>query len=274
VENGLRPILVEPDPRTCNLSVDGVIASLAMKPKALIAVHLYGQLCPMPDLSLICNENNLLLLEDSAQAHGAKLEGKRAGSFGHAAAFSFYPTKNLGALGDGGAVTTDDPELAILLKSLRNYGSERKYANTHQGLNSRLDEIQAAFLHAKLPFLDRQNAARRDIAARYLAEIANQAVKLPTLRAARESHVWHLFVVHCESRDDLARHLLAKGVQTAIHYPIPPHRQDCYRNLLGQESLPITEKLHDECLSLPMSPVMTGAEVEQVVQAINSFRHS
>ncbi len=270
-ENRLRPILVEPDPLTFNLSEAGLRSALSQKPKAVMAVHLYGQLCPMPELLALCEDEGLLLLEDCAQAHGALLGSQQAGTFGHAAGFSFYPTKNLGALGDGGAVITTDDDLAKLLRSLRNYGSERKYVNIHQGINSRLDEMQAAFLRVKLPQLDEQNAARRHIATRYLNEIRNPAIVLPTLRAEEKSHVWHLFVIRSEARNRLALHLQECGVQTAIHYPVPPHRQECYHEDLKGHVLPLTEALHDEVLSLPMSPALTDAQVEQVIEAANAF---
>lgn len=272
VENNLVPVLVEPEALTCNLSPEGLLSALPRKPKAVIAVHLYGQLCPMPQLRAICDEHGLLLLEDAAQAHGATLDGKKAGAFGHAAAFSFYPTKNLGALGDGGAIATDDTELVRLLKSLRNYGSEQKYLNIQQGLNSRLDEIQAAFLSAKLPYLDAQNRARRRVAERYLDGIRNPLVQLPKVAAGPESHVWHLFVICCGKRDELALHLQQNGVQTAIHYPVPPHRQVCYRGLLDHYSLPVTEALHRECLSLPIGPALSDAQVETVINAVNAFQ--
>lgn len=273
-EAGLKPILVEPDPATCNLSAKGLASALPQKPKAVIPVHLHGQLCPMPEIMEICRRENILVLEDSAQAHGAMLDGKRAGSFGDAAGFSFYPTKNLGALGDGGAIATSDADFAKLLRSLRNYGSERKYINNHQGLNSRLDEIQSAFLKAKLPRLDADNAARRSVAIRYMNGIRNADIRLPTVRAGADSHVWHLFVVHCPDRDALARHLSDHGIQTAIHYPVAPHRQECFQSLLGDLSLPVTETLHDECLSLPMSPVLTDEQVERVIAAVNAYNAS
>lgn len=271
VENGLTPILVEPDERSFNLSSQGLLSALPQKPKAAIAVHLYGQLCPMPELREICDANGLLLLEDAAQAHGATLGGRKAGSFGHATAFSFYPTKNLGALGDGGAIATDDGELAARLRSIRNYGSAKKYVHEHIGVNSRLDEMQAAFLSAKLPFLDVQNNARREIAARYMAEIDNPYVTMPHVLTEPESHVWHLFVLRCEDRASLTAHLAERGIHTAVHYPIAPHRQDCYDGLLSHYSLPLTERLHEEVLSLPMSPALTGEQVDHVVGAVNSF---
>ncbi len=270
-ELGLRPILVEPDARSYNLSLDGLKAALEAKPKAVISVHLYGQLCPMVEMRAFCDEHGLLLLEDSAQAHGASTKGKRAGSFGDAAAFSFYPSKNLGALGDGGAITTDSDELAKLLRALRNYGSEKKYFNNQTGLNSRLDEMQAALLSVKLPHLDEQNARRREIARRYRREIVNPVILLPEVLAEEESHVWHLFVVRTTDRDALALHLKTNGIGSAIHYPVAPHRQVCYRETLGRLSLPLTEAIHEEVLSLPMSPVLNDGDVIRVIDAVNSY---
>lgn len=270
-EAGLKPILVEPDAGTYNLSADGLRSALPQNPKAVIAVHLYGQLCPMQELRDICDETGMLLLEDSAQAHGATLDGRPAGSFGDAAAFSFYPSKNLGALGDGGAIVTNDDALAKLVRALRNYGSERKYYHSQTGLNSRLDEIQAAFLSVKLPHLDEQNARRRVIAKRYRDEIGNAHITLPQVLAEEESHVWHLFVVRTAQREALASHLAASGIQTAVHYPVAPHRQQCYRDLLSDNSLPLTEAIHEEVLSLPMSPVLEDWQVTKVIDAVNSF---
>lgn len=270
-ENRLRPILVEPDEHTFNLSVDGLHSALAEKPKAVIAVHLYGQICPMPQLRALCDDHGLLLLEDSAQAHGARTAGRRAGAFGHAAGFSFYPTKNLGALGDGGAITTDDDELAALLRQLRNYGSKLKYHHEQTGVNSRLDEIQAAFLSVKLSHLDAGNDSRRATAKRYRDAINNPLVSLPQVALDEESHVWHLFVVRCQQRDALADHLRQSGIQTAIHYPVPPHQQACYREGFADIVLPLTVTLHQEVLSLPMSPTMSAEQVNRVIDAVNRF---
>lgn len=270
-ENGLTPVLTEPDPATCNLSADGIKQALAQHPeaKAVLAVHLYGQLAPMPEIMRLAAGHGLLVLEDAAQAHGAELDGKRAGAWGHAAGFSFYPGKNLGALGDAGAVTTDDPELAGLLKALRNYGSHEKYRNLVQGVNSRLDEIQAAMLSVKLKYLPQETAARRAVAQRYLAEIRHPAVTLP-YPAAPEAHVWHLFVIRCRQRAALQQHLAGHGIQTLIHYPIAPHRQQCYPQFQALR-LPLTERIHDEVLSLPVSPVMNGDDVSAVIAAVNAF---
>ncbi len=269
-ENGLRPILVEPDPATFNLGIAGLEVALDRGAKAVMAVHLYGRAAPMEEISALCHAKGVLLIEDCAQAHGAICGGRRVGSLGHAAGFSFYPGKNLGALGDGGAITTDDEDLATLLRALRNYGSEVKYRNLYRGLNSRLDELQAALLRVKLPRLDQENALRRDVADRYLAGIHHPDVVLPT-SGPREGHVWHLFVVRSLRRDALLAHLGAQGVQALIHYPIPPHHQNCYRTALGRLSLPVTEALHQEVLSLPMSPALDDESVQQVIGAVNSF---
>jgi dTDP-4-amino-4,6-dideoxygalactose transaminase len=270
-ENGLRPILVEPDPVTYNLSLAGVEAALAQGAKAVMAVHLYGQAVPMVEIAELCRQKGLLLIEDCAQAHGARLDGRQVGTFGDAAGFSFYPGKNLGALGDGGAITTNDDDLAAQLRALRNYGSERKYHNMFRGVNSRLDEIQAAMLRVKLPRLDADNARRREISQRYRAGIRHSDVSLPQVAGAEDSHVWHLFVVRTARRDALAQHLAAQGVQTMVHYPIPPHRQQCYAEL-ADLSFPFTEALHEQVLSLPMSPALDDAQVQWVIDAVNAFR--
>jgi dTDP-4-amino-4,6-dideoxygalactose transaminase len=232
-------------------------------------VHLYGQLCNMNAINAIAEENNLLVIEDSAQSHGAKSEGKRAGSFGDASGFSFYPSKNLGALGDAGAVTTNDDELAALIRKLANYGSEKKYVNNYKGVNSRLDEIQAAVLSLKLKRLDFDNFKRRTIAIRYKTEIKNNIVMLP-YGVESESHVIHVFVVRCEFRDRLIQHLTQMGIQTVIHYPIPPHKQLAYHEW-SHLSYPITEKIHNEILSIPMSPVLNDDQVEDFINSLNSF---
>lgn len=268
-ENRLVPVLVEPDPFSYNLDPAKVRAAITAKTKAILPVHLYGQLSPMPELMAIAEAHQLLVLEDCAQAHGAEFNGRRAGSWGHAAGFSFYPGKNLGALGDGGAVTTSDPELAQTLRALRNYGSHKKYENLYQGVNSRLDEIQAAMLRVKLEFLDQDTARRQQIAAQYCHAIDNPSIQLPQNLA--KASVWHLFVVQCAKRSALQQHLDAAGIQTLIHYPIPPHQQQAYADW-PQQSLPLTEKIHQQVLSLPMDPTMTDQQVSQVIQAVNEFR--
>jgi dTDP-4-amino-4,6-dideoxygalactose transaminase len=224
----------------------------------------------MPEIMRIAASHGLLVLEDSAQAHGAGMHGRKAGSWGQAAGFSFYPGKNLGALGDAGAVTTNDDELNRVLRALRNYGSHEKYKHYCQGTNSRLDEIQAAILSVKLRYLDAQNARRREIASLYLGGIKNLAIRLPLAAESDEQHVWHLFVIRSEQRNALQAHLTACGIQTLIHYPIPPHKQQAYSAHNGL-SLPVTERIHREALSLPIGPTMTAADVQQVVNACNSF---
>lgn len=234
-------------------------------------VHLYGRAAPMASIKEIADQHGLLVLEDAAQAHGAEVDGQRVGSLGHAAGFSFYPGKNLGALGDGGAVTTNDDELAETLQTLRNYGSRKKYVNDLLGVNSRLDEIQAAVLRVKLPSLDQDNEARRGIAQRYLNGITNPGIKLPESPQNPGEHVWHLFVIRCADRIALAEHLKAEGVQTLIHYPIPPHKQNAYSEK-SQSQLKITEAIHEQVLSLPVAPIMSFEETHTVISACNSFR--
>lgn len=269
-ENRLVPVLVEPSDETFNLDPSRIEAAVTSRTRVILPVHLYGRLADMPEIMELALRRDLLVLEDAAQAHGAGLQGRRAGSWGNAAGFSFYPGKNLGALGDGGAVTTSDDELAGTLRALRNYGSHEKYKNLFRGVNSRLDEVQAAVLGVRLRHLDAQTARRRAVAAQYLEAIDNPLVTLPKL-GAPEQHVWHLFVVRCPARDALQAHLALNGVQTLVHYPIPPHRQQAYAAYAGQQ-LPITEQMHDEVLSLPISPVMTDEEVEIVVKQVNAFQ--
>ena len=268
-ENDLIPVLVEPDPDSYNLKPEAVRAAITTKTKAILPVHLYGQLSPMPELLNIAKEYDLLVLEDCAQAHGAEINGKKSGSWGHAAGFSFYPGKNLGALGDAGAITTNDAELANTLKALRNYGSHKKYENFYQGVNSRLDEIQAAMLRVKLSYLAEDTVRRQQIAARYCAGITNPAVILPTT-IQEGAHVWHLFVVRCANRAKLQQWLIEQGIQTLIHYPIPPHHQQAYIEF-NKLSLPFTELIHQEVLSLPMDPTMSDESVEKVIVAVNGF---
>lgn len=269
-ENRLRPVLVEPDEDTFNLGADKLAAALTPEVRAVLAVHLYGQLADMPAIAQLCRERGLLLLEDAAQAHGARRGGIRAGAWGDAAAFSFYPGKNLGALGDAGALTCKDAKLAEMVRALRNYGSHEKYKNLVQGPNDRLDELQAALLRVKLAHLDADNARRQEIAARYRREIGSPAVRLPSVRAGEASHVWHLFVIRVADRDGFQRRLLDRGVHTAIHYPIAPHRQQAYAGALGHLRLPLTEALHREVLSLPVSPVMSDEQLAHVIAQVNA----
>lgn len=271
--NNLTPILVEPDIETFNLNPYAVEAALSPKTKAILAVHLYGRLAPMPQIALIAHQNNLLLIEDAAQSHGAILGERRAGAFADAAGFSFYPGKNLGALGDGGAVTTNSSELAKVIEALRNYGSHIKYQNIYQGVNSRLDEIQAAILRVKLKYLDAENDKRRQIATFYLKNIKNPNIVLPRSDTPPEtdfSNVWHIFPVLVQERDKFQNYLTQNKIQTLIHYPIPPHKQNAYKQL-NHLSLPITEKIHNEIISLPISQVVTIDEAQTVVDIINSF---
>lgn len=244
-ENGLTPVLVEPDPVTYNLSPESIKSAITSKTKAILPVHLYGQISPMDKIMEIAKTHKLLVLEDCAQSHGALLNGKKAGAWGDAAGFSFYPGKNLGALGDAGAITTNDDELADALKALRNYGSHKKYENLYQGVNSRLDELQAALLAVKLKYLDETNRRRQEIAKAYCSGIINELISLPHLPECISEHVWHLFVIRCDDRDKLQRFLSEKGIQTLIHYPTPPHLQHAYQELgFGEGSFPVTESIH------------------------------
>jgi dTDP-4-amino-4,6-dideoxygalactose transaminase len=270
----LVPVLVEPKLETYNINPDLISEKINSKTKAILAVHLYGQLAEMDFINEIANQNNLLVVEDSAQAHGAFLfENRMSGNLSNAAAFSFYPGKNLGALGDGGAVTTNNLELAKVIQSLRNYGSQAKYQNEYVGVNSRLDELQAAFLNVKLPNLDADNNVRRTIAKRYLSEIKNDKITVP-LWDFSKNHVFHLFVIRTENRIELQKYLLENEIETMIHYPIPPHKQKAFSSgTSGWNNLlfPITEKIHNKVLSLPMSPVLTTDEVNHVISILNQY---
>jgi dTDP-4-amino-4,6-dideoxygalactose transaminase len=268
-ENRLVPVPVEPDPVSFNLDPACVEAAIGPRTRAIMAVHLYGQLADMPALSALARQHNLLLIEDAAQAHGATSDGRKAGALGDAAAFSFFPTKNLGALGDGGAVLTDDTALAQRIVALRNYGSAVKYRHEFQGLNSRLDEMQAAMLRVKLKYLDDDIAWRRHVARRYRDGIRHPQIMLPQV-AREEQHAWHLFVVRCAQRDALQQHLQSHGIQTQVHYPLPAHRQPAYP-ALRHVRLPLTERLHDEVLSLPMGPTLRDDEVDRVIAACQLF---
>jgi dTDP-4-amino-4,6-dideoxygalactose transaminase len=265
----LVPVLVEPDTETFNLNPKEVTKAITSKTKAILVVHLYGQLAKMDALLTIAHHHNLLLIEDAAQAHGAEINEKRAGNFGNAAAFSFYPSKNLGCLGDGGAVVTNDDELQTIIKKLRNYGSEKKYINEYIGYNSRLDEIQAAFLNVKLPDLDKQNEQRRKIANRFLIEIKNPKIKLPFYDGSK-NHVFHLFVIQTSTREDLKNYLFKNTIETAIHYPIAPHQQKALEQY-NQQHFPITEKIHQTVLSLPLSPVLTEKQISTIIELLNSY---
>ena len=266
--NGATPVLVEPDINTYLIDPEKIEDAITSRTKAIMVVHLYGRAMDMTRILEIAKRYNLKVIEDSAQAHGAMFDGKRVGNLGDASGFSFYPGKNLGCLGDGGAVTTNDDELAEKIRALRNYGSDVKYHFPYRGTNSRLDEIQAALLRVKLPHLDNDNAIRRRIAERYCSEIKNPNVILPHLPDDAMQNVWHVFPVRVQNRAGFQQYLSDNGIQTVIHYPIPPHRQPAYVEWHGL-TLPITEKIHEEIISLPISPVMAEEEVSKVVDVIN-----
>ena len=268
-ENGCTPVLVEPDINTYNINPDLIEEKITSKTKAIMVVHLYGQAVQMQKILEIAKKYNLKVIEDSAQAHGAIYQGKRTGNLGDASGFSFYPGKNLGCMGDGGAVTTNDDELATKIRAIANYGSDYKYHHIYKGVNSRLDEIQAAILDVKLPHLDKDNARRREIAKYYRENIKNSKIVLPKAYDEK-AHVWHVFVVRCDDRAALQKHLEANDIQTNIHYPTAPHKQGCYSEY-AHISLSITEKIHDEVMSLPISPVMTDEEVKKVVEVVNAY---
>lgn len=267
--NNLKPILVEPDPLTFNLSIENIHAKITDKTKVILPVHLYGQLSPMPEIMDLAKQYSLLVLEDCAQSHGAETNAKKAGTWGHAAGFSFYPGKNLGALGDAGAITTDDDELASVIQALRNYGSHKKYENIYAGVNSRLDELQAAMLSVKLNYLNDEIKSRQEIARKYLAAINNDLITLPFV-SHEAGHVWHLFVVKTKHRDLLQRHLENSNIQSLIHYPIPPHKQKAYAEWY-KLSLPITEAIHEQVLSIPLDPTMSSEDINVVIKALNEF---
>ncbi|HNL81393.1 MAG TPA: DegT/DnrJ/EryC1/StrS family aminotransferase, partial [Agitococcus sp.] len=268
-ENRLKPVLVEPDTITFNIDINKIEAVITSKTRVILPVHLYGRLVDMPALLKLAKQYDLLVLEDAAQAHGAALEGKKAGAWGNAAGFSFYPGKNLGALGDAGAITTNNLELANVLRALRNYGSHKKYHNQYQGVNSRLDEIQAAILAVKLKYLDMQTRQRQAIASAYQYYIANPEIILPH-SGVEQQHVWHLFVIKSDKRQQLQAYLHSHGIETGIHYPIAPHQQPAYA-CFKHMSLPISEKLHQQVLSLPIWPNMTQQQIECVVSVCQEF---
>jgi dTDP-4-amino-4,6-dideoxygalactose transaminase len=302
-ENNLKPILVEPSIDTYQIDDSLIEKAITPRTKAIMIVHLYGQCAYTEKIGEICKKYNLKLIEDNAQAHGAvyswqsavgsqdsafdsmelqttnyKLQTQKTGSIGDAAGHSFYPGKNLGALGDGGAITTDDDELAQIVRSLANYGSSQKYVFKYTGRNSRLDEIQAAVLDVKLKYLDEDTEKRRQVARYYIENINHPDIILPTISPYRGlggslegNHVFHIFPIRTKRRDELQKYLTDKGIQTNIHYPIPPHQQECYREW-NQLSFPITEQIHREELSLPMSPVLEKEEIEYVVPVINEWK--
>ena len=271
---GLKPVLVEPAENSYNMDPTRLKDACSAKTRGILVVHLYGRLCDMDEICKFADSRGLLLFEDCAQAHGARLcDGRGAGTFGVAAAFSFYPTKNLGALGDAGMVVTNDDDVAKVVRALGNYGSEQKYVNKFRGVNSRLDEMQASLLLAKLPHLDEWNGRRREVAARYCREIKNEKVILPEMPASPSEHVWHVFAIRLkseETRTELQKFLEKRGIGTLIHYPIPPHLQEAYDGAFNGE-YPIAEAMAKTVLSIPMSPVMTDDEVSEVIGAINEF---
>ncbi|WGD35143.1 DegT/DnrJ/EryC1/StrS family aminotransferase [Olleya sp. YS] len=269
IEAGLTPVLIEPNPDTFNIEATTIKHHITDKTKAILVVHLYGQLCDMQSITELAKLHNLIIVEDAAQAHGAKNQIGSAGSLADAAAFSFYPAKNLGALGDAGAITTNNSSLAEVVSKLRNYGTTTKYQNEILGVNNRLDELQALFLNIKLKSLDQDNKARQTIAKRYISEIKNQKIKLPYYDGS-QNHVFHLFVVLVENRKSFIEYLKVNNIETAIHYPTPPHKQQAlYR--INHLKFPITEKIHETCVSLPISPIMTNLEVDTVIDKLNNY---
>lgn len=273
-ENGCTPVLIEPDINTYNINLDLIEEKITSKTKAIMVVHLYGQAVQMEKIWALAKKYNLKIIEDSAQAHGAVVsvngEFKRVGNLGDASGFSFYPGKNLGCMGDGGAITTNDDELAKKVRAIANYGSDYKYHHIYKGVNSRLDEIQAGILDVKLKYLDEDNARRREIAKYYRENIKNEKIILPKTYDEK-AHVWHVFVARTNNREALQKHLEDNGIQTNIHYPTAPHKQECYKEY-SSLNLPITEKIHQEVMSLPISPVMTDEEVKKVVEVVNDWK--
>jgi dTDP-4-amino-4,6-dideoxygalactose transaminase len=269
MQSDLVPVLIEPRLETYTIDSEKIEAKITPKAKAILPVHLYGQLCKMEVINTIAKKHNLLVVEDAAQAHGAMWNEIKAGNFGNAAGFSFYPGKNLGALGDAGAITTNDDALAEVLFSMRNYGSKVKYENEIVGINSRLDELQAAFLNIKLGYLDAENESRKAISKRYLSEIKNDKIVLPNWDFS-QNHVFHLFVIRTDNRLALQNYLKECGVETMIHYPIPPHKQKALATW-NHLSLPITEQIHNEVLSIPMNSSLTNDEIDQIIQKLNQY---
>lgn len=268
-ENNLKPVLVEPRIDTFQIDDTRIEEAITPRTRAIMIVHLYGKCAYTDRIGDICRHHDLRLIEDNAQTHGCHFGNRRTGSLGDAAAHSFYPGKNLGALGDGGAVTTNDTELAEMITTLANYGSSRKYVFDYKGRNSRLDEVQATVLRVKLRYLDADNARRRDIALQYAERIHNERLQLPSMEYCKQS-VHHIFPVLCKQRDELQKYLLEHGVQTMVHYPIPPHRQLCYKEM-AEQKLPITEQIHAEELSIPLNQTLTQEEVETIIDVLNKF---
>lgn len=267
-ENNLVPALVEPDITTYQIDDSKIEAAITPRTKAIMIVHLYGQCAYTEKIGQICGKNNLKLIEDNAQAHGCMFNDSKTGSLGDAAGHSFYPGKNLGALGDGGAVTTDNEELAVAIRAIANYGSSKKYVFKYKGRNSRLDEIQAAILDVKLKYLDDDNDLRKQVAKQYIDGIKNPNVILPTV-SDWSSNVFHIFPIRTSKRDGLQTYLAGRGIQTLIHYPIPPHKQECYKGW-DDLSFPVTERIHREELSLPMNPILTDSQIKYVIECCNN----
>ncbi len=269
ISAGLKPVMCEPDINTCNIDPDKIESLITERTRAIMAVHLYGLVVEMDSITAVARKYSLKVIEDAAQAHGALYNGKHTGNLGDAAGFSFYPGKNLGALGDGGAITTNDSRLAEVARAIANYGSHKKYINLYKGVNSRLDEIQAAILDTKLKYLDNENRRRRAIAGRYINEIDNPHITLPV--ADKDgNHVYHIFAVMTPERGRLQEHLRQAGIETLIHYPIPPHRQEALKEYQTQH-YPITELIHNQELSLPCHPAMSDDDVAMVIKCVNSF---
>lgn len=268
-DNGCTPVFVEPDINSYTINPNLIEEKITARTKAIMAVHLYGQACKMDEINAIARKHNLKVIEDAAQAHGALYKGKRVGNLGNAAGFSFYPGKNLGALGDAGGITTNDKNLFEKCKAIANYGSDYKYHHIYKGLNSRMDEFQAAFLDVKLSSLDDDNNRRREISKFYRDNINNPNIILPSTEDEL-SHVWHIFAIRSSNRENLNKYLDGNHIQTNIHYPIPPHKQLAYSEF-NVQSFPITEEIHNSVLSLPISPVLTDREIEKVVDVLNNF---
>jgi dTDP-4-amino-4,6-dideoxygalactose transaminase len=268
-ENKLKPVFVEPNPYTFQIDESLLEVAISNRTKAIMIVHLYGRCAYNDAIADLVTKYNLKLIEDNAQAHGCKFNGRITGSLGHAAGHSFYPGKNLGALGDAGAITTDDDKLAQVIRAIANYGSTEKYVCDYKGLNSRLDEIQAAILDVKLKYLNQEIAARKTVAKRYMHEIKNEKLFIPEL-SDWGAHVFHLFPILIEQRNEFQKYLAENGIQTLIHYPIPPHKQRCYSEY-AHLNFPITERIHETELSLPMSPTLKDDEITKIIEVINRW---
>lgn len=268
-KNNLTPVLVEPTWEHLEINIEEIEKVITPKTKGVMTVHLYGRIAYNNKLGDICKKHKLLLMEDCAQSHGCEWKGRKTGALGNAAAHSFYPGKNLGAFGDAGAVTTNDKELAEVIRALANYGSSKKYVFNYIGINSRMSETDAAILDVKLKYLDKDNRKRQQLAAFYYENIKNPLITLP-IRLKDENNVYHQFPIFCERRDDLQQHLQVNGIQTLIHYPIPPHKQECYREW-NNRCYPITERIHRQELSIPMNQVVTDDEARLIVDALNAF---